>query len=110
MDFASQQCTPQMALSVRVFLASKQITVLEHHPCSLDHAPNEFFLFPKVKKLLKGRHFYDTDEIRSNMVRVLNAIPQNQLKNCFEGWTSHWHQCIASQDKYFEGNHSDIQQ
>jgi hypothetical protein len=38
------------ALSVREFLASKQITVLEHPPCSLDLAPNDFFLFPKRKE------------------------------------------------------------
>jgi hypothetical protein len=29
---------------VREFLASKQITVLEHPPYSLDLAPNDFFL------------------------------------------------------------------
>jgi len=28
---------------------------------------------------------------------ALKAIPQNQFQNCFEGWTKHWHQCIASQ-------------
>jgi hypothetical protein len=31
------------ALSVREFLASKQITVLEHPPCSQDLAPMTFF-------------------------------------------------------------------
>jgi hypothetical protein len=24
------------------------------------------------------------------------AIPKNQFQNCFEGWTRHWHRCIAS--------------
>ena len=44
------------ALSVRVFLATKQITVLEHPAYSPDLAPSEFFLFPKIKEILKGRH------------------------------------------------------
>jgi transposase len=71
----------------RESLASKQITLLEHPPYSLDLAPSDFFfLFPKIKKMLKGRHFDDTDD-RSNMAAVLKAIPQNQFKNCFEGWT-----------------------
>jgi hypothetical protein len=48
---------------VREDLASKQITVLEQQP---DLAPNDFFLFLKIKKILKGRHFDDTDDIRSN--------------------------------------------
>jgi hypothetical protein len=43
-----------MALSVTEFLASKQITVLENPPYSPDLAPNNFFLFPKIKEILKG--------------------------------------------------------
>jgi len=38
------------ALSVREFLATKQITVLEHLAYSPDLAPSDFFLFPKIKK------------------------------------------------------------
>jgi transposase len=41
------------ARSVREFLAAKQITVLEHPAYSPDLAPNEFFLFPKIKEILK---------------------------------------------------------
>jgi len=66
-----------MALSVREFLATKQITVLEHSAYSPDLAPIDFFLFPKIKEILKGRHFDDTDEIRSNTMAALKAIPQN---------------------------------
>jgi transposase len=94
-------------LSVREFLASKQITVLEHPPYSPDLAPNNFFLFLKIKEILKERHF---DDIRSDTMAALKAIPQNQFQYCSEGWTRHWHQCIASQGEYFEGDHSDIQQ
>jgi hypothetical protein len=72
-----------IALSAREFLATRQITVLEHRAYSLDLAPSDFFLFPKIKEILKGRHFDDTD-IRSNT--ALKAIPQNQFQNCFEGW------------------------
>ena len=54
------------ALSVRAFLATKQITVLEHPAYSPDLAHSDFFLFPKIKEILKGRHFDDTDDIRSN--------------------------------------------
>jgi histone-lysine N-methyltransferase SETMAR len=40
------------ALSVREFLATKQITVLEHPAYSPDLAPIDFFLFPKIKEIL----------------------------------------------------------
>jgi histone-lysine N-methyltransferase SETMAR len=70
---------------VREFLASKQITVLEHPPYSPDLAPNDFLLLPKIKEILKGRHFNDIDDIRSNTTAALKAIPQNQFQNCCEG-------------------------
>jgi len=38
----------QTALSVREFLATKQITVLENPAYSRDLAPSDFFLFPKI--------------------------------------------------------------
>ena len=98
------------ALSVREFLVSKQITVLEFPAYSPYLAPNDFFLFPKIKEILKGGHFDDIDDIRSNTMAALKAIQQNQFQNCFEGWTRRWHQCIASQGEYFEGDHGGIQQ
>jgi hypothetical protein len=70
---------------VREFLASKQITVLEHPPYSTDLAPSYFFLFPKIKEILKGRHSDDIDDIMSNMTAVLKAVLQNQFQNCFDG-------------------------
>jgi hypothetical protein len=63
------------ALSVRELLASKQITVLKHLPYSPDLAPNDFFLFPKIKETLKGKHFDDIDDIRSNTMAALKAFP-----------------------------------
>jgi len=72
-------------------LAAKQITVLEHPAYSPDLAPIDFFLFPKINEILKGRHFDDTDDIRSNTTAALKVIPQNQFQNCFEGWTRRWH-------------------
>ena len=98
------------ALSVREFVATKQITVLEHPAYSPDLAPNDFFLFPKIKEILKGRHFDNTNDIWSNTMAALKAIPQNQFQNCFEGWTRRWHRCISSQGEYFEGDHGGIQQ
>jgi len=92
---------------VREFLATKQITVLEHPAYSMDLAPSDFFLFPKIKEILKGRHF---DDISSSTTAALKASPQNQFQNCFEGWTRHWHRCIASQGEYCEGDHGGIQQ
>ena len=66
-------------------LATKQITVLEHPAYSPDVAPSDFFLFPNIKEILKGRNFNDIDDIRGNTTAALKDIPQNQFQNCFEG-------------------------
>jgi len=73
------------ALSVRECLATKQITVLEHPVYSPDLAPSDSFLFPKIKEILKGRHFDDIDDISSDTTAILKAIPQNQFENCLKG-------------------------
>jgi len=82
----SQRSSPKNK-SKKEFLATKQITVLEHPAYSSDLAPCDFFLFPKIKEILKGRHFDDTDDIRNNTTAALKAIPQNHFQNSFEGWT-----------------------
>jgi hypothetical protein len=43
------------------------MAILEHPPYSPDLAPSDFFLFLKLKEILRERHFDDIDDIRSNM-------------------------------------------
>jgi hypothetical protein len=81
---------------VREFLATKQITVLEHPAYSPDLALSDFLLFPKIKEILKGRNFDDVND-SSNTTVTLKAIPQKQSQNCFKGWFRSWHWCIASE-------------
>jgi hypothetical protein len=73
------------ALSVREFLATKLITVLEHLAYSPDLAPGDFFLFLKTEAKLKGGHYDDIDDIMSNTTAAVKAVPQNQFQNRFEG-------------------------
>jgi len=53
------------ALSVKQFLANKNITVLEHPPYSPDLAPCDFCLFPKIKSVLKGTHFVSVEHVKA---------------------------------------------
>jgi len=76
----SQRNSPKNK-SKEEFLATKQINVLEHPAYSPDLAHSDFFLFPKIKGILKGRHFDDIDDIRSNTTAALKTIPQNQFQH-----------------------------
>jgi hypothetical protein len=68
---------------VREYLATKQITLLEHPAYSPDLAHSDFFLFPKIKEIPKGRHFDDFDDIRINTTAALKAIPQKPFPKLF---------------------------
>jgi hypothetical protein len=62
-------------LSVKQFLAQKLITEMEHPSYSPDLAQNDFWLFLKIKYVLKGRRFQDNEVIPKNVTMVLKVIP-----------------------------------
>ena len=61
------------ALRTCEFLAKHLITVLPHPPYSPDLAPCDFFLFPKLKRPLKGRRFETIPEIKANATKELKG-------------------------------------
>ena len=59
-----------MAISVIEFLAKKGIPVVPRPPYFPDLSPCDFFLFPKLKLYLKGRHFRDGGKHRKSCNRT----------------------------------------
>jgi len=74
------------ALSVKQFLANKNITVLEHPPYSPDLAPCDFCLFPKIKSVLKVAYFFSVENVKAKTAEILNSLTEHDLRNCFEHW------------------------
>jgi transposase len=64
-----------LSFLVRNFLAKNEMTVVPQPPYSPDLAPADFFLFPKLKSTLKGRHFDTINEIQKNSTDEF-AIPK----------------------------------
>jgi len=52
------------ALSVRRFLTKNGMTTVPHPPHSSDLAPCDFFLFPRMKRDMKGKRFADIEEVK----------------------------------------------
>jgi hypothetical protein len=73
-------------------------------PSSLDLAPTDFFLFPKLKIILKGRCFQTIQEIHENVIRELRAITESAFQEEFQHWKKSWEWSIASRGDYFEGD------
>jgi hypothetical protein len=66
-------------------LAKHRIIEVRQYPYSPHLAPCVFWLFPKLKSLLKGKRFQIVD-IRENAKRQLMVIPKEDFTDCFEKW------------------------
>ncbi|KAH8404551.1 hypothetical protein KR009_006498 [Drosophila setifemur] len=62
------------SLLVRDFLAKNNTLVMPQPPYSPDLAPCDFFLFPKLKRPMKGRRYGTLDEIKTASKEELNKI------------------------------------
>nr|CAI5864484.1 unnamed protein product [Callosobruchus analis] len=52
------------ALSIRQFLTKNGMTPIVHPPYSPDLAPCDFFLFPRLKRDMKGKRFATVEEVK----------------------------------------------
>ncbi|GBL96083.1 hypothetical protein AVEN_104322-1 [Araneus ventricosus] len=75
---------PHTAICMRHFLATSKVTVLEHPPYSPYLAPADFFLFPRLKGVLKGLLFSDIAQFQQRMTTVLRAIPKEAFAGSFQ--------------------------
>ncbi|UYV64915.1 hypothetical protein LAZ67_3002413 [Cordylochernes scorpioides] len=87
---------------VRDFLAKNNTLMMPQPPYSPDLAPCDFFLFPKLKRPMKGRRYATLDEIKTASKEKLKKIFKNDFLKCFEDWKNRWHKCIISHGDYFE--------
>jgi len=94
------------ALSVKQFLANKNIIVLEHPPYLPELAPCNFCLFPKIKSVLKVTHFVSIEDVKAKMVELLNSLTEHDLQSCFEHWQHDMQLYVTSEVNYFEGSRS----
>ncbi|UYV65284.1 hypothetical protein LAZ67_3003806 [Cordylochernes scorpioides] len=63
-----------------------------------DLAPCDFFLFPKLKRPMKGRRYATLDEIKTASKEELKKILKNDFLMCFEDWKNRWHNLARSTD------------
>ena len=92
------------AIGIREFLAKNNIAVLEQPPYSPDLAPCDFFLFPRLKKVIKETHLQDLEAIKTAVTRELQAIPEESFQECVKAWQRRLEKCIRAQGDYFGGD------
>ncbi|GFV79063.1 hypothetical protein TNCV_2612491 [Trichonephila clavipes] len=95
-----------MALSIKKFLTSKNITVMKHFPYSPDLVPCDFFLFFLQLNLAEK-------ELIFTLVEEVQAKTKNQRKdllkplsfqNHYQQWQHRIQKCVNVEGNYFEGD------
>jgi hypothetical protein len=61
---------------IQSFLTKHGILVVCQVSCSPDMAPCDFWLFPKLKRPLKGSHFESREDIMWNVMKELRSLPE----------------------------------
>jgi hypothetical protein len=63
-----------------------------------------FFLFPQLKKRLKGRRHENIEAIQAAATMELTGIPKETFTSCFQDLQKRWQQFIDCGRNYFEGD------
>jgi transposase len=93
---------------MKEFLAKKSISVVPQPPYSPDLSPCDFFLFPKLKFHLEGRHFGTVDNIQNVVTDKPRALLHEDFQHCYREWKQRPRRRVASQGNYFEGDNIDL--
>ena len=76
------------------------IKTVSHPPNSPDHAPCDFWLFPK----LRGCRYETTEEMKEAMRQVIGTLTQEDFDRAFQKLLERYNKCIATGGDYFEGD------
>jgi hypothetical protein len=67
---------------------------------SPDLAPCDFFLFGNLKSQSEGKTFFDENNLKTEVERILRKIPITLLCFVMEDWIHRLNQCIESAGDY----------
>ena len=74
---------PHQCEFVKSYMTSEKVKVLNHPPTSPGLNPCDFFLFPRLKKMLSGNKYTSSSSIGSAIYQCLQQIPKRRLFICF---------------------------
>ena len=80
---------------VKSFLASEKVKVLNHLPYSPDLSPCDFFLFPRLKKMLLGNKYASRSSLGSVIYQCLQQIPKEDYLSVFRDWVKRLQKCVS---------------
>ena len=88
---------------VKSVLASEKVKVLNHPLYSPDLSPCDFFLFPRLKKMLSGNKYTSRSSLGSAIYQCLQQIPKEDYLSAFCDWVKRLQKCVSVKGEHFEG-------
>ena len=74
--------------------------VLNDPPYSPDLSPCDFFLFPRLKKMLSGNKYTSRSSLGSGIYQYLQQIPKEDYLSAFSDWVKRLQKCVSVKGKY----------
>lgn len=90
------------AFLVTRLLSDSNGSTISQPPYSPDVAPPDFFLFSRLKLLMKGRHFETVDNVKKACTKAIKNILRKVQRDAFDAWKSRWKRCINERGAFFE--------
>ncbi len=96
--------TPHTAILTRALINQLGWTQLPHPPYSPDLAPNDFWLYNRLKKNIRGIRFPTVNALKEAVSKEISMIPSREYQHAMlHSWRRRWARCQAAQGEYFEG-------
>ena len=84
--------------------------LIPHHAYSPDLAPSDYFLFPNLKKDIRGRHFRSNEEVMA----AVEEWARDKDPGFFCSWLMalehRWSKCIILEGNYIEKEEIELTQ
>jgi hypothetical protein len=72
-------------------------------PYTIQKQKEDFFLFPRLKSIMKGSRFADVGAIQERVTTVVGSIPKEAFTDSFQKLYARCQQCVVKDGYYFEG-------
>ena len=84
--------------------------LIPHSAYSPDLAPSDFFLFPNLKKDIRGLHFWSDEEVVTAVEEWINGKYPDFFSSGLMALEHHWSKCITLEGNYIEKEEVDLNQ
>lgn len=76
--------------------------LLQHPPYSPDLAPMDFRVFPEVKKMLRGKHFDTSFDLKIETQKIIANYSSDWYSDIYQKWVYRHRKCVATHGDYVE--------